>query len=183
MIDLYARVSAPFIPNAADKMQNIFTVSHDMTWPETFEHRIADSAEFVVPENLFARIDDETVAELTEKYAPRDENKIVPVVAKIVAMRDHPTRKNLHILTVDDGTNHELQIVCGAPNVHAGMIGVLAPVGATLPNMKKPISQRTVAGTESFGMMCSGAELGISSNGDEIVELGADAKIGDAYIK
>lgn len=183
LIDLYARVSAPFIPNAADKMQNIFTVSHDMTWPETFEHRIADGAEFVVPENLFARIDDETVAELTEKYAPRDENKIVPVVAKIVAVQDHPTRENLHILTVDDGTNHELQIVCGAPNVHAGMIGVLAPVGATLPNMKKPISQRTVAGTESFGMMCSGAELGINSNGDEIVELGADAKIGDAYIK
>lgn len=183
LIDLYARVSAPFIPNAADKMQNIFATPHDMTWPETFEPRIADGAEFVVPENLFARIDDETVAELTEKYAPRDENKIVPVVAKIVAVKNHPTRENLHILTVDDGTHHELQIVCGAPNVRAGMIGVLAPVGATLPNIKKPISQRTVAGTESFGMMCSGAELGTSDNGDEIVELGADAKIGDAYVK
>lgn len=183
LIDLYARVSAPFIPNAAGKMQGIFADKHDMTWPDAFEFRIADGAEFVVPENLFARIDDETVAELTEKYAPRDENKIVPVVAKIVAVRDHPTRENLHILTVDDGTHHELQIVCGAPNVRAGMIGVLAPVGATLPNIKKPISQRTVAGTESFGMMCSGAELGINDNGDEIIELGADAKIGDAYVK
>ena len=84
---------------------------------------------------------------------------------------------------MDDGINHELQIVCGAPNVRAGLIGVLAPVGATLPNMKKPISQRTVVGTESFGMMCSGAELGTSENGDEIIELGADAKIGDAYVK
>lgn len=183
LIDLYARVSAPFIPNAAEKMQGIFTDKHDMTWPDAFESRIADGAEFVVPENLFARIDDETVTELTEKYAPRDENKIVPIVAKIVAVKNHPTRENLHILTVDDGTNHELQIVCGAPNVRAGLIGVLAPVGATLPNMKKPISQRTVAGTESFGMMCSGAELGTSENGDEIIELGADAKIGDAYVK
>ena len=183
LIDLYARVSAPFIPNAAEKMQGIFTDKHDMTWPDAFESRIADGAEFVVPENLFARIDDETVTELTEKYAPRDENKIVPIVAKIVAVKNHPTRENLHILTVDDGINHELQIVCGAPNVRAGLIGVLAPVGATLPNMKKPISQRTVAGTESFGMMCSGAELGTSENGDEIIELGADAKIGDAYVK
>lgn len=183
LIDLYARVSAPFIPNAAEKMQGIFADKHDMTWPDAFESRIADGAEFVVPENLFARIDDETVTELTEKYAPRDENKIVPIVAKIVAVKNHPTRENLHILTVDDGTNHELQIVCGAPNVRAGLIGVLAPVGAILPNMKKPISQRTVAGTESFGMMCSGAELGTSDNGDEIIELGADAKIGDAYVK
>ena len=183
LIDLYARVSAPFIPNAAEKMQDIFTDKHDMTWPDAFESRITDGAEFVVPENLFARIDDETVERLTAEYAPRDENKIVPVVAKIVAVKNHPTRENLHILTVDDGTNHDLQIVCGAPNVRAGLIGVLAPVGATLPNMKKPISQRTVAGTESFGMMCSGAELGINDNGDEIIELGADAKIGDAYVK
>ena len=183
LIDLYARVSAPFIPNAAEKMQGIFADKHDMTWPDAFESRIADGAEFVVPENLFARIDDETVTELTEKYAPRDENKIVPIVAKIVAVKNHPTRENLHILTVDDGINHELQIVCGAPNVRAGLIGVLAPVGATLPNMKKPISQRTVAGTESFGMMCSGAELGTSENSDEIIELSADAKIGDAYVK
>ena len=183
LIDLYARVSAPFIPNAAEKMQGIFADKHDMTWPDAFESRIADGAEFVVPENLFARIDDETVERLTAEYAPRDENKIVPVVAKIVAVKNHPTRENLHILTVDDGTNHDLQIVCGAPNVRAGLIGVLAPVGATLPNMKKPISQRTVAGTESFGMMCSGAELGINDNGDEIIELGADAKIGDAYVK
>ncbi len=183
LIDLYARVSAPFIPNAAEKMQNIFATPHDMTWPENFECRITDGAEFVVPENLFARIDDDTVAALTEQYAPRDENKIVPIVAKIVAVKNHPTRENLHILTVDDGTNHELQIVCGAPNVRAGMIGVLAPVGTTLPGMKKPISQRTVAGTESFGMMCSGAELGINDNSDEIVELGTDAMIGDAYEK
>lgn len=183
LIDLYARVSAPFIPVASEKMQNVFVLARDLTWPMTFEYRVKDGDEFVVPENLFARIDDETVEKLTAEYAPRNENKIVPVTAKIVAVKNHQTRENLHILTVDDGTNHELQIVCGAPNVRVGMIGVLAPVGAMLPGIKKPISQRTVAGTESFGMMCSGAELGINDNGDEIVELAPDTPLGVAYKK
>ena len=180
LIDLYARVSAPFIPDAATKMQNIFADSHDLSWPERFESRIADGEQFTVPENLFNRIDDETVAALAEKYAPKTENKIVPVVAKIVDVKNHPTRENLHILTVNDG-ERDLQIVCGAPNVRVGMIGVLAPVGCVLPGNKKPISQRTVAGVESFGMMCSAAELGMGDNADEIIELNSDAKIGEKY--
>jgi tRNA-binding EMAP/Myf-like protein len=161
-------------------MQNIFGGKHDLSWPERFESRIADGEQFVVPENLFNRIDDETVAALTEKYAPKTENKIVPVVAKIVDVKNHTSRENLHILTVNDG-KRDLQIVCGAPNVRAGMIGVLAPVGCVLPGQKKPISQRTVAGVESFGMMCSAAELGTGDNGDEIIELSGDSKIGENY--
>ena len=180
LIDLYARVSAPFIPDTADKMQNIFSDKHDLSWPETFEPRIANGEEFSIPENLFNRIDDETVAKLTEKYAPKTENKIVPIIAKIVDVQEHKTKENLHILTVNDGT-HDLQIVCGAPNVRVGLIGVLAPVGCILPGQKKPIGQRTVAGVESYGMMCSAAELGIGTNADEIVELDASAKIGEEY--
>ena len=84
-------------------------------------------------------------------------------------------------MTVDDGTNHDLQIVCGAPNVCEGFIGVLAPVGCVLPGAKKPITQRTVAGTESFGMMCSAAELGLGENADEIIELNEDSKLGTEY--
>ena len=180
LIDLYARVSAPFIPDAATKMQNIFAVKHDLSWPTQFESRIANGEEFTIPENLFNRIDDETVAKLVERFVPHDENKIVPIVAEIVDVKEHPTKENLHILTVNDGT-HDLQIVCGAPNVHSGLIGVLAPVGSVLPGGKKPIGQRTVAGVESYGMMCSAAELGVGSNTDEIIELNESAKIGDKY--
>jgi len=133
-----------------------------------------------VPENLFERIDDEMVAELIARFVPKTENKITPIVAKIVDIKNHPTKENLHILTVNDGEK-DLQIVCGAPNVHAGLVGVLAPVGCTLPGQKKPISQRTVAGVESYGMMCSAAELGIGNNGDEIVELDSAEKIGEKY--
>ena len=88
--------------------------------------------------------------------------------------------ETFEVIIVNDGTQ-DLQIVCGASNVHTGLIGVLAPVGCVLPGAKKPIGQRTVAGTESFGMMCSAAELGIGDNSDEIVELDSDAKIGEKY--
>ena len=184
LIDLYARVSMPFIPTAAAKMQNVFTTTHDLSWPTKYEHRIEDGAEFVVPENLFNRIDDETVAKLTEKYTPKKEdNTPKPVVAKIVSVENHPSRDDLHILSVDYGADAPVQIVCAAPNVRAGMVSVLAPVGAQLPTIKKPIAQRTVAGVESFGMMCSTAELGVGDDDKNIIELGDDAVVGNMFIK
>lgn len=181
LIDLYARLSAPFIPTASEKIQAVFTNKHDLSWAVSFERRIADGEQFTVPENLFARIDDATVAQLSEKYAPQTDNAPQLTVARIMDVKNHPTRENLHILTVDDGTTHDLQIVCGAPNVRVGLVGVLAPVGCTLPGQKKPISQRTVAGTESFGMMCSPAECGGGSDADNILELTPDSVIGSQY--
>ena len=182
LIDLYARVSAPFIPVAAEKMRDIFVGTDlDLSWPETYAPRIANGAKFVVPENLFTRIDDETVEKLTAQYAPKIDNTPKPVVAKIVDVRQHPTRENLHILTVDDGVNHELQIVCGAPNVRPGFIGVLAPIGCILPGAKKPVSQRTVANVESFGMMCSPHELNAGNDRDNLLEIKDDELIGKIY--
>ena len=182
LIDLYARVSAPFIPDAAEKMRAVFIDSNlDLSWPNEYAPRITNGAKFVVPENLFSRIDDETVAKLAEQYAPKSDNTPKPIVAKIVDVKTHPTRNDLHILTVDDGVNHELQVVCGAPNVRVGLVGVLGPIGAKLSGAKNPITQRTVAGTESFGMMCSAAELGVGDDDKNIIELNDDAKIGTKY--
>ncbi len=181
LIDLFARVSAPVIPGAAEKMQNIFANKHDLSWPIKFESRIGNGAEFVVPENLFSRIDDEKIAQMTEKYTVKQpDNTPKPIVAEIVAVENHPTRDDLHILTVNNGSEN-VQIVCGAPNVYVGLRGVLAPVGCKLPGAKKPMAQRTVAGVESFGMMCSPAEVGQGSDGDKIIELGTDAEIGAEY--
>lgn len=181
LIDLYGRVAAPFIPNAAGKIRNVFAAPHDLSWPDAFARRIADGESFTVPENLFERIDDARRAELTEKFAPKKDDAPRPVVVKIVAAAPHPTRENLQILTVDDGTGRALQIVCAAPNACAGMLSVLAPVGCRIPGQKKPISQRTVAGTESFGMMCSAADLGQGDNNEKIIELTAESKIGAEY--
>lgn len=57
MIDFFARVSAPFIPDAAEKIQNIFETKHDLSWPIKYEHRLGNSEKFTVPENLFNRIE------------------------------------------------------------------------------------------------------------------------------
>ena len=57
MIDLFARVSAPFIPDAAEKIQNVFETKHDLSWPTKYEHRIETNEKFVIPENLFNRIE------------------------------------------------------------------------------------------------------------------------------
>ena len=181
MIDLFTRVSAPFIPGTAEKMQAIFANKYDLSWPNKYEHRITDGAEFVVPENLFNRIDDEMVARLTEKYTPQPvDNTPKPIVAEIVDVKNHPTRDDLHVLSVNNGAEN-IQIVCGAPNVYVGLRGVLAPVGCKLPGVKKPMAQRTVAGVESFGMMCSASEIGCGNDDKNIIELSNETEIGSEY--
>lgn len=180
LIDLYARVSAPFIPDAAEKIRGVFDAPHDLTWPTAFERRVADGAAFHVPDNLFERIDDARVADMIAKYAPKSDDEIRPIVARITECASHPTREDLHVLTVDAGGD-AIQIVCAAPNARAGLVSVLAPVGCKLPGQKKPISQRTVAGTESFGMMCGAADLGAGDDDKNIIELDANAKIGTEY--
>ena len=109
------------------------------------------------------------------------QSPISPIAAKIVECKAHENSDHLHVLQVDDGTGTLRQVVCGAPNVHVGLRGVLAPVGAKLPGMKKPMAQRTVAGIESFGMMCSASELGQGGDDKNIIELGTDAEIGSEY--
>jgi len=180
LIDLYARVSAPFIPNTAEKIQNIFADKQDLSWPETFESRIKEETEFTIPENLFERIDDEKVEELTNKYSSKNKNTPKLITAKIIKVENHPEKENLHILTVDTGSEKS-QVVCGAPNVKVGLIGVLAPIGVTLPGQKKPITKRAVVGVDSFGMMCSAKELGVGDQEDQIIELPEDTTIGIEY--
>ena len=71
LIDFYARVSAPFIPAAAEKMRDIFGTKRDLTWPAEYEWRVQDGEAFSVPENLFERIDSDKIAEMTTKYVKK----------------------------------------------------------------------------------------------------------------
>jgi len=85
---------------------------------------------------------------------------------KILSVADHPDSDHLHILKVDFGRDeigHDVQIVCGAPNVYEGMICPIAAVGAVLPEIT--IKKGKIRGVESFGMCCSGEELGPVVNG------------------
>jgi phenylalanyl-tRNA synthetase beta chain len=103
------------------------------------------------------------------------------IIAKILTIEPHPDSNHLQILSVDAGQGAPLQIVCGAPNARAGLISVLAMVGAELPKFDMPLSARKVRGVLSNGMMCSADELGISNNHDGIIELPEDSVIGAEF--
>ena len=119
---------------------------------------------------------------MTEKYTVKKEDTTPkPIVAEIVDVKNHASREDLHVLSVNYGADTPVQIVCGAPNVRVGLRGVLAPVGCMLPGMKKPLAQRTVAGTESYGMMCSASELKQGDDDKNIIELGTEYNIGEEY--
>ncbi|MCQ2574510.1 MAG: methionine--tRNA ligase [Alphaproteobacteria bacterium] len=180
LIDLYSRISAPFIPDTAEKMKNIFQTNNDLSWPTSFETRIKDGEEFVIPENLFEKIDETKIQQLTEKYSTKNKNTPCLTVVKITDIKKHPNRDNLHVLKVDDGTSvHD--VVCGAQNIYVGMMAVFAPIGAILPKTNKPIKPRNVVGVESAGMLCSGEELGVSTDANNLYEIKDNYKIGQKF--
>ncbi|MGZ8257561.1 MAG: phenylalanine--tRNA ligase subunit beta [Methylotenera sp.] len=98
------------------------------------------------------------------------------VVAKILSADKHPDADRLQVCKVDVGLAEPLQIVCGAANARVGLIVPCALVGAELPGFS--IKQAKVRGVESFGMMCSSKELGISAEATGLLELDCNAVVG-----
>lgn len=99
------------------------------------------------------------------------------VVAEILSAEKHPNADRLQVCQVNVGEARPLTIVCGAPNARAGLKTACARVGAQLPG-DFHIRQAKVRGVESFGMLCSAKELGISAETQGIMELTADAPVG-----
>ena len=100
-------------------------------------------------------------------------------VAEIIATAPHPEADRLQICTVKSGGG-EQQLVCGAPNARAGLVGILAQEGAVIPASGMVLGKAKIRGVESRGMMCSGAELGLNDDHDGIIELDAGAEIGSS---
>lgn len=98
------------------------------------------------------------------------------VVGKVVGLEPHPNANKLKLAEVDV-KNTTLSIVCGAPNIQEGQIVVAAQVGSTLPDGTK-IEQAVLRGAHSHGMLCSEAELGLSSDHDGIMVLPESTVIG-----
>jgi len=98
-------------------------------------------------------------------------------VAEILATEPHPEADRLQICTVKSSAG-EQKLVCGAPNARAGLIGILAQEGAVIPSNGMVLGKAKIRGVESRGMMCSGAELGLSDDHDGIIELSDAPKIG-----
>jgi phenylalanyl-tRNA synthetase beta chain len=99
------------------------------------------------------------------------------VVAEILEAVRHPQADKLQVCKVSTGQGEPVQIVCGAPNARAGLKSALAVVGAKLPG-ELNIKAAKLRGVESFGMLCSAKELGLSDASSGIVELPADAPVG-----
>ncbi|MDB5679900.1 phenylalanine--tRNA ligase subunit beta [Sphingomonas bacterium] len=102
-------------------------------------------------------------------------------VARVLTAERHPQADKLQVLTVDAGDGQPLQVVCGAPNARAGMIGVLGTPGAIVPANGMELKVSAIRGVESNGMMCSTRELELGEDHDGIVELPADAVIGTPF--
>jgi len=101
-------------------------------------------------------------------------------VAKVLTAEKHPQADKLQVLTVDTG-EQVLQVVCGAPNARAGLIGVLGVPGAVVPANGMELKVAAVRGIESNGMMCSSRELELGDDHDGIIELPEDAPVGAPF--
>ncbi|MGH6780697.1 MAG: phenylalanine--tRNA ligase subunit beta, partial [Sphingomonadaceae bacterium] len=118
-------------------------------------------------------IEVEDVHNAAEKLAPF-------TIAKVLTAERHPQADKLQVLQVDAG-NGPIQVVCGAPNARAGLVGVFGSPGAYVPGLDVTLKVAAIRGVESNGMMCSVRELEIGDEHDGIIELPADAPVGANY--
>ncbi|EGY5282143.1 phenylalanine--tRNA ligase subunit beta [Acinetobacter baumannii] len=99
------------------------------------------------------------------------------VVGEVLTVEQHPDADRLRVTTVNIGSGEPLQIVCGAPNVRAGMKAPVATIGAILPGDFK-IKKGKLRGVESQGMLCGASEIDLEDKIDGLLELPADAPVG-----
>ncbi|XDZ66667.1 phenylalanine--tRNA ligase subunit beta [Alphaproteobacteria bacterium LSUCC0684] len=101
-------------------------------------------------------------------------------IARIIRAEKHPNADSLRCCTVDTGQG-TVEVVCGAPNAKAGLVGVFAPVGAYVPGIDVTLTEAEIRGVKSSGMMCSEREMMLSDEHDGIIELAGDAPIGTSF--
>ncbi|MCG7508797.1 phenylalanine--tRNA ligase subunit beta [Mesorhizobium retamae] len=129
---------------------------------------------------------DEIVERLTsiglEVESVDDKAALKPfVIAKVLTAAKHPDADKLQVLSVDIGSGTPIQVVCGAPNARAGMIGAFAAPGTYVPGIDVTLSVGKIRGVESHGMMCSERELELSDEHNGIIDLPQDAPVGTSF--
>ncbi len=104
------------------------------------------------------------------------------VVARVLEARPHPDADKLKVCRVDTGAA-VTEVVCGAPNARAGMMGVFAGAGSYIPGTDMTLKKAKIRGVESDGMLLSEREMGLSDDHEGIVELPEDTPIGAAAVE
>ena len=102
------------------------------------------------------------------------------VIGRVLTCEDHPDSDHLHVCTVDLGGEEPVGIVCGAPNVAAGQLVPVAPVGSTMPGGFQ-IKKAKLRGVPSHGMICSERELGLSDDHCGIMVLPETDRHGNPF--
>jgi phenylalanyl-tRNA synthetase beta chain len=139
------------------------------------EHLQTDASAAEVAETLTRiGLEVEGVENPAEKLAPF-------IVAKVLTAAPHPQADKLQVLTVDAGTGETIQVVCGAPNAHAGMLGVFGAPGTYVPGSGITLKVAAIRGVESRGMMCSIRELELGEEHAGVIELPEDAPVGTSF--
>lgn len=103
-------------------------------------------------------------------------------VAEVVSFEKHPEADKLNLVSFNLGAEGTKQVVCGAGNVRVGMKTVYAPIGVTLP-IGLTLEPKKIRGILSEGMLCSEEELGMATTSDGILDLPADAPVGETIQK
>ena len=101
-------------------------------------------------------------------------------VARVISAEPHPDADKLRVCMVDTGSER-VQVVCGAPNARAGMLGVFARVGLTIPRTGLQLKEATIRGVASKGMLCSAYEMGLSDDHEGIIDLPEGAPVGTPF--
>jgi len=138
------------------------------TWLQTFFNQSLDQIDI---ENIL------TMAGLeVDEVRSFDNLSDLVVVAEVVSVEKHPDADRLNVCQVNAGQSEHLQIVCGAPNVRAGLMVPCALVGAKLADFE--IKKAKLRGVDSHGMLCSAKEIGLSQEADGLLELNQDMMVG-----
>ncbi|NMG39387.1 phenylalanine--tRNA ligase subunit beta [Chelativorans sp. ZYF759] len=103
------------------------------------------------------------------------------VIARVLTAEKHPDADKLRVLSVDTGSGDPVQVVCGAPNARAGLVGAFAAPGTYVPGIDTTLSVGNIRGVESRGMMCSERELMLSDEHDGIIDIVGDAPVGTPF--
>jgi len=139
------------------------------------EHLDTDADLATILETLTAiGLEVEGVENPAERLAPF-------TIARVLTAERHPQADKLQVLSVDTGAGDPVQVVCGAPNARAGMLGVFGAPGAYVPGSDITLKVAAIRGVESRGMMCSIRELELGDEHDGIIALPDDAPVGAGY--
>lgn len=138
-----------------------------------------------VPENTGGLVEELTMVGIEVEGVKELSVPASVIVCEIIECLPHPNADKLNVCKISSGgTSEELQVVCGAPNARKGLRTAFAPAGTTFKyregecDREYVIEERPLRGVVSKGMLCSAKELGISEDGDGIIELPAKYAVG-----